>query len=182
MEDGIARFGAGALVCAVRGARDLPSAATAACSARELGRPLLLAHVVPPRRLPATAVGAPAPGVLATDSERLAGGRRMLDEIACAIAPVAPRDCATRVLAGAVAPQLTRLAAEEDAALVAVGRPRSVAGDAAAAQVTVPRPGLPVARCGARFGCYCSDPCGASSTRSARALKKSLRVMMPRTW
>ena len=86
----------------------------------------MLAHVVPPRRLPATAVGMFHPAVLATHSERLAGAQRMLDEIACAIAPVAPRLCGTRVLAGAVGPHLTRLAAAEDAAFVAVGQPRSV--------------------------------------------------------
>ena len=126
VKGGVACFGAGSVVCAVRGARDLPSAATAACWARELGRGLLLAHIVPPRRLPATAVGMPHPAVLATDSERLAGGRRMVDEIASAIAPVAPRVCGTRVLAGAVGRQLTRLAAAEDAAFVVVGRPRSV--------------------------------------------------------
>ncbi len=124
--DGVAGFGAGSVVCAVGGVRDLPCAATAACWARELGRPLLLAHVVPPRRLPASAVGMPHPAVLATESERLAGGRRMLDEIACAIAPVAPGACGMRVLFGAVGPHLNRLAAAEDAAFVAVGRPRSV--------------------------------------------------------
>jgi nucleotide-binding universal stress UspA family protein len=126
LSDGIARLGAGAVVSAVRDERDLASAATAACWARELGRALLLAHVVPPRRLPATAVGMPPPAVLATTAGRLAGGRRMLEEIACAIAPVAPSACGTRVLVGAVGPHLVRLAAAEDAALLAVGRPRSV--------------------------------------------------------
>lgn len=126
VKDGVACFGDGSVVCAVGGVRDLPCAATAACWARELGRPLLLAHVVPPRRLPATAVGMPHPAVLATNSERLAEGRRMLDEIACAIAPVAPRVCGTRVLSGSVARHLARLADEEEAAFVGVGRPNSI--------------------------------------------------------
>jgi len=126
LEDGVARLGAGAVICAVRDARDLACAATAACWARELGRPLLLTHVVPPRRVPATAVGMPPPAVLAPASERLADGRRMLDEIACAIAPIAPRICGTRVLAGAVGPRLARLTTAQEAAFVAVGPPRSV--------------------------------------------------------
>ena len=126
VNDGVAAFGDGSVVCAVGGVRDLSCAATAACWARELGRPLLLAHVVPPRRLPATAVGMPHPAVLATTSERLADGRRMLDEIACAIAPVAPRVCGTRVLSGSVARHLAQLAGDEDAAFVVVGRPHSI--------------------------------------------------------
>lgn len=126
LNDGAARLGAGAVVCAIRDERDLACAATAACWARELGRALRLVHVVAPRRLPATAVGMPHPAVLATNAERLAGGRRMLDEIACTIAPIAPRLCGTCVLDGAVGPHLVRLAAAGEAALVAVGRPRSL--------------------------------------------------------
>ena len=126
IKDGVASFGAGPVLCAVRDVRDLPCAATAACWARELGRPLLLAHVVPPRRLPATAVGMPHPALLATEAERLAGGRRMLDEIASAIAPVAPRVCRTRVLSGSVGRHLALLAGAEEAAFVAVGRPHSI--------------------------------------------------------
>ena len=126
VKDGVASFGAGSVVCAVGGVRDLSCVATAACWARELGRPLLLAHVVPPRRVPATAVGMPHPAVLATNSERLAEGRRMLDEIACAIAPIAPRVCGTRVLSGSVARHLARLADEEEAAFVGVGPPHSI--------------------------------------------------------
>ena len=125
LKDGAARLGAGAMVCAIRDERDLACAATAACWARELGRGLRLVHVVPPRRLPASAVGMPHPAVLATNAERLAGGRRMLDEIACAVAPIAPRVCGTCVLDGAVGPHLVRLATAGEAAVVAIGRPRS---------------------------------------------------------
>ena len=125
-QDGVACLGDGSVLCAVGGIRDLSCAATAACWARELGRPLLLAHVVPPRRLPASAVGMPHPAVLATNSERLAEGQRMLDEIACAIAPIAPRVCGTRVLSGSVARHLARLADEEDAAFVGIGRPDAI--------------------------------------------------------
>jgi nucleotide-binding universal stress UspA family protein len=124
--DGVACLGAGAVVCAIRDERDLPCAATAACWARELGRPLRLVHVVPPRRMPATAVGMPPPEVLTSTADRRAGGRRMLDQIAGTIAPIAPRVCGTRVLDGAVGPHLVRFAAAEEAALVAVGRPRSL--------------------------------------------------------
>ena len=127
LSDGAAHLGAGAVVCAVRDERDLACAATAACWARELGRALLLAHVVPPRRLPATAVGMPPPEVLATSAARRACGRRMLDEIACTIAPIAPRTCGMRVLDGAVGRNLVRLADAEGAALIALGRPRSLA-------------------------------------------------------
>ena len=192
LKDGGARFGAGAVVCAIRDERDLACAATAACWARELGRALLLAHVVPPRRLPATAVGMPHPAVLATNAERLAGGRRMLDEIACTIAPIAPRDCAP--------PRARRRGRPESRPAGRRRRkPRSSRSGGRARSRWRPRSRVRRRRIscvGPRARSWCArrptlvlgvrpllarDPGGASSTRSARALKKSLRVMTPRT-
>ena len=121
-KDGCARVGSGAVVCAVRDGCDLAAAATAACWARELGRALLLAHVVPPRRVPATAVGLPHPALLETDAVRVAAAQRALDDVASTIAPIAPRVCDTRVLSGAIGRKLARLAASQDAVFVVVGR------------------------------------------------------------
>jgi nucleotide-binding universal stress UspA family protein len=122
IENGSARLGSGPVVCAVRDGRDLPAAATAACWARELGRALLLAHVVPPRRIPATSVGLPHPAILETDAARAAAAQRLLDDVASTIAPIAPRTCDTRVLKGAVSRTLARLAGAHDAAFVVVRR------------------------------------------------------------
>jgi nucleotide-binding universal stress UspA family protein len=119
---GDARLGSGAVVCGVRDGRDLATAATAACWARELGRALLLAHVVPPRRIPASAVGLPHPAILETSAERVAAAQRMVDDIACAIAPIAPRVCETLVLEGAVSRKLARLAVRQEGAFVVIGR------------------------------------------------------------
>jgi len=116
------RLGSGAVVCAVRDRRDLAAAATAACWARELGRGLLLAHVVPPRRIPATAVGLPHPALLETEAVRVAAAQRVLDDVASIVAPIAPRVCDTRVLNGAVDRKLARLAARQDAVFTVVGR------------------------------------------------------------
>jgi nucleotide-binding universal stress UspA family protein len=114
------------LVCGVRDERDLPCVATSVWLARELDLRLTLAHVVPPRRLPvAPAGGAPPPGLVRSADEEATTAFRMLDDIACAIAPSAPTVCRTRVAHGRVAQELNRIAASEDAVLVALGSSRS---------------------------------------------------------
>jgi nucleotide-binding universal stress UspA family protein len=122
VKDGRVRLGSGAVICAVRDRRDLAAAATAACWAREMGRAIVLAHVVPPRRIPATAVGLPHPAILETDAVRAAAGQRVLDDVASTVATIAPRACDTRVLEGAVSRKLARLAAQQDAVFIVVGR------------------------------------------------------------
>jgi len=115
----------------VRDERDLPCVAPSAWLAGELDLRLTLAHVVPPPRLPvAPAGGAPPPGLVRSPGEESATAVRMLDDIACAIAPSAPTVCRTLVVVhGEVAQELDRIAAAEDAVLVALGpsRPRAFA-------------------------------------------------------
>jgi nucleotide-binding universal stress UspA family protein len=114
-----------ALVCGVRDERDLPCVATSAWLARELDLRLTLAHVVPPPRLPvAPAGGAPPPGLVRSADEEATTASRMLDDIACAIAPSAPIVCRTLVVHGRVAQELDRIAASEDAILIALGPSR----------------------------------------------------------
>jgi nucleotide-binding universal stress UspA family protein len=114
-----------ALICGVRDSSDLPCAATSAWLARELELRLVLLHVVPPPRLPvAPAGGAPPPGLLLSPEEQVAGASRMLDDIACAIAPCAPTVCRTLTVRGRPGRELRRIAASEDAVLVALGPSR----------------------------------------------------------
>jgi nucleotide-binding universal stress UspA family protein len=113
------------VLCAVRDERDLASAATAACWARELGLDLVLASVVAPPRMPvAPGIGAPPPGLIPSTSERLATKGDTLDELASQLAPLAPGAPRTRVVTGPIGPQLRRLASLERAALVVVGPSR----------------------------------------------------------
>jgi nucleotide-binding universal stress UspA family protein len=113
------------VLCAVQDERDLASAATAACWARELGLDLVLASVVAPPRMPvAPGVGAPPPGLIPSTSERLATRGDTLDELASQLAPLVPGAPLTRVLTGPIGPQLRRLASLERAALVVVGPSR----------------------------------------------------------
>ena len=113
------------VLCAVRDERDLATAATAACWARELGIDLVLASVVAPPRMPvAPGGGAPPPGLIPSTSERLATGGDPRDQLASQLAPLAPGATRTRVLTGPIGPQLRRIASLERAALVVVGPSR----------------------------------------------------------
>ena len=179
-----ARWSARCATCAT-----CPAAATAACWARELGRPLLLAHVVPPRRLPATAVGLPHPALLATEAERLADGRRMLDDIASTIAPVAPPRLphARALRRGRPASRPARRALRKRVCrgrAATLGLPASAFRRSPATRL-LRRSRCPVMVCPSPDAVLASatgaDPGGASSTRSASALKKSVRVMTPMT-
>lgn len=117
-----AGLGGGGVICAIRDDHDVACAGTAACWAREIGVPLTLAHVVAATRMPvAPAGGVPPPGLAYSAADRAELALDMLEEIRDAIAPGAPRVCRTVVVCGAIGPQLDRLAATEDATVVAVG-------------------------------------------------------------
>jgi nucleotide-binding universal stress UspA family protein len=119
---GVASLGRGGVVSAVRDERDLASAATAACWARDLDLELTLAHVLPAQRLPvATGIGPPPAGLAYGAAELDASARGMLDEIASMIAPSARAVARTRVLVGPVGRELAHLAFIEAAALITVG-------------------------------------------------------------
>jgi nucleotide-binding universal stress UspA family protein len=128
-----------AVLCGVRDEHDVACAGTAAWLARELGLGLTLVRVVPPPRLPvAPAGGAPPPGFVRSPAEEASAAAGGLGRVACAVAPSAPRLTRTRVVEGAVGPQLERLAIDDDAALISLGPSRHGALAGALARSPLP--------------------------------------------
>lgn len=127
------------VLCGVRDEHDVACAGTAAWLARELGVGLTLAHVAPPPRfLIAPAGGAPPPGLVRSTEEKASAAAGGLGRVACAVAPSAPRLTRTRVVEGAVGPQLERLAVDDDAALISLGPSRHGALAGALARSPLP--------------------------------------------
>lgn len=115
-------LGGRAIVCGVRDERDSAPAHAAARMAADLGLTLTLAHVLGP---PATAVsaagGAPTASMLRPTAAELDAAMRTLEGIARSINANIPAVVGLAVLDGRPGPQLDRLAAASDAAILAVG-------------------------------------------------------------
>jgi nucleotide-binding universal stress UspA family protein len=110
------------IVCGVRDGRDSAPAHVAARLASDLGLSLTLAHVLaPPAPAISTFGGAPAASMLRPTAHELETAMATLGAIGRSIATDIPVDVELEVLDGPPGPQLDRLAAATDAAMVAVG-------------------------------------------------------------
>ena len=119
-------LGGHSVLCGVRDLADAPAAALAADLAERLALPLTLVHVLQASSGPPAAVG-----VLDRPWEE-GDALRLLESMA--------HGASTRVLTGAAARELARMAAAERAALLVVGTPRHAASTAAFLLRRSPRP------------------------------------------
>jgi nucleotide-binding universal stress UspA family protein len=110
------------MVCGVRDGRDSAPAHVAARLASDLGLSLTLAHVLAPPTIPISTFGeAPRASRLRPTAHEFETAMTTLGAIGRSIATDIPVDIELEVLDGPPGPQLDRLAAAADAAMVAVG-------------------------------------------------------------
>lgn len=125
VDQGGASLDGRSLVCGVEDDADAPAARFAARLAAAFDLTLTLTHVIPPVIEPWEEHHADVPGrsVVARPGDEQAA-YSLLETAAAEVAVDAPEGARLRVVEGSAGSALARLAVEEDAALVVVGKPR----------------------------------------------------------